>query len=316
VTDGIQSRRRRTDRARRSVAAVPFEAAAPSCRRAPGTSFESESPRSEPCTVVLRIYDVTGAEVVCGLNSLCRAIGTGAFHCGVEVYGLEWSFGFTDEGGSGVFSCDPGECGDHAYREAVAMGRTPLQEQDVLLLLSTLAQDWQGEDYDILKQNCCHFSDALCRRLGVGPIPGWITNLAGAGAQVEAGVLHAVSGVRSAAVIAAAKAMEIEQELALKKAVADGASHLMELDQRYAISESASEIACNAGDMVRAAAGAVEQVNDVTSTVVHKVTEAAIHRSANLAFGVASQVARSSPPIDSLSYMCLGGRKPGRKIRQ
>ncbi|CAE7347939.1 unnamed protein product, partial [Symbiodinium necroappetens] len=200
---------------------------------------------------------------------------------------------------------------------------------DVILLLSALAQDWQGEDYDILHRNCCHFSDMLCRRLGVGPIPDWITNLAGAGAQVwsdptnpaslrqETGLRHAVSGVRAAAVIAAAKAVELEHELelAIKQTVTDGATHLMELDQRYAISESASEIACNAGDMVRAAADAVEQVNDATSTVVHKVTEAAIHRSANLACDAMTQVARAAPPIDSLGYMCLGTRKPGRKIR-
>jgi len=233
----------------------------------------------------------------------------------VEVYGAEWSFGYTDDGGSGIFSCDPGECGEHTYREAVAMGATCLREEDVILLLSALAQDWQGEDYDILHRNCCHFSDTLCRRLGVGPIPDWITNLAGAGAQVETGLRHAVSGVRAAAVIAAAKAVELEHELAIKQTVTDGATHLMELDQRYAISESASEIACNAGDMVRAAADAVEQVNDATSTVVHKVTEAAIHRSANLACDVATQVARAAPPIDSLGYMCLGTRKPGRKIR-
>ncbi|CAE7260192.1 HCc2, partial [Symbiodinium pilosum] len=75
----------------------------------------------------------------------------------------------------------------------------------------------------------------------------------------ETGLRHAVLGVRSAAVIAAAKAMEIEQELAIKQTVTDGATHLIELDQRYGVSESASEIACNAGDMVRAAAGAVEQ---------------------------------------------------------
>eukprot|EP00913_Durusdinium_trenchii_P011169 g10490.t1 len=185
-----------------------------------------------------------------------------------------------------------------------------------MMLLTTLAQDWRGSDYDVLNRNCCHFSDALCRHLEVGPIPCWVTNLAGAGAKVEAGqeaqLRNAVSSVQTAAVVAAAKAMEIEEELAIKQTMTDGAHHLLErsleLDQRYAISESASELATNAGDMVRAAAGAV---NDATSTVVNKVTEAALHRSASLAYDVASQV---TPPI--FGYMCLGSRKDRqRRVR-
>eukprot|EP00438_Fugacium_kawagutii_P006346 Skav208392 [mRNA] locus=scaffold1179:78766:79548:- [translate_table: standard] len=257
---------------------------------------------------MLRIYDVMGAEVVSGLNSLCRVIGTGAFHAGVEVYGLEWSFGFSEDG-SGVFSCTPGECGGHAYREAVWMGETSLSEEDVMILLSTLAQDWKGIDYDILRRNCCHFSDAFCKSLEVGHIPGWVTNLAGAGAHVESGLRTAVSSVQAAAVIAAAKAMEIEEELAIKQTMSEGANHLLErsfeLDQKYAISESASELATNAG---RAAADAVEQVNDATSVVVNKVTEVALQRSASMAYDVVSQVT-------PLGLMCLGGRKPNRQRR-
>lgn len=300
-----RSEHRRRLRARHSSAA--FEAAR--CEQLAQTVSPSLR-KSEENTVMLRIYDVMGAEVVSGLNSLCRVIGTGAFHAGVEVYGLEWSFGFSEDG-SGVFSCTPGECGGHSYREAVCMGETPLQEEDVMVLLSTLAQDWPGSDYDILRRNCCHFSDALCRRLEVGQIPGWVTNLAGAGAKVEAGLRNAVSNVRAAAVVTAAKAMEIEEELAIKQTVSEGANHLLErsfeLDQRYAISESASELATNAG---RAAADAVEQVNDATSTVVNKVTEVALHRSASLAYDVATQV---TPPI--IGYMCLGARKQDRQRR-
>ena len=32
--------------------------------------------------------------------------GTGAFHAAIEVYRVEWSYGFTDEG-TGIFACDP-----------------------------------------------------------------------------------------------------------------------------------------------------------------------------------------------------------------
>ncbi|CAE7035144.1 DESI2 [Symbiodinium natans] len=148
ATDGPlppNSRRLKDTRARRSVAFAPFEVSSSMLRKAPTEGKSPPESRMKASVVTLRIYDVTGAEVISGLNRLCRAIGTGAFHAGVEVYGAEWSFGYTDDGGSGVFSCDPGECGDHAYREAVTMGVTCLREEDVMLHLSALAQDWQGQ---------------------------------------------------------------------------------------------------------------------------------------------------------------------------
>jgi len=48
--------------------------------------------------VVLHIYDVM-APMVEQVNQLLRPAGTGIFHAGVEVFGLEWSFGATQEDG-------------------------------------------------------------------------------------------------------------------------------------------------------------------------------------------------------------------------
>merc|ERR1712070_1000216 len=59
------------------------------------------------------------------------------------------------------------------------------------LILQQLVEDWQSKDYDILRHNCCDFSDDLCVRLGVGHIPHWVTNLADAGAAL-ADKKHAV----------------------------------------------------------------------------------------------------------------------------
>ena len=102
-----------------------------------------------------------------------------------------------------------------------------------LRLLNKLKLEWKGQQYDLLRHNCCHFAvtwnnwkrnrqkqcileatnrvgklhsfdknrkiwdestspmhfstdalpkDALCLSLGVGPVPGWVTSLAGVGA--------------------------------------------------------------------------------------------------------------------------------------
>lgn len=140
-----------------------------------------------PVPVTLHIYDIGTSGVGYGINKLLRPLGTGVFHCGVEVYGCEWSYSDTTTGvGDGVFCSRPRMCEGHTYCESVPMGRTATSEEEVLQLIEMLKADWPVYAYDVLAHNCCHFSDEFCQRLGVGSIPTWVMNLAGAGAAVAA----------------------------------------------------------------------------------------------------------------------------------
>merc|ERR1712159_705376 len=107
--------------------------------------------------VTLHIYDCSAHSAVKKANGVLKNIGTGAYHAGVEVYGREWSFGSTEEGGSGVGCCVPGKNEYYTYVKAVPLGRTVLTKHEVQLLLKRLADEWQEEDYDLLRCNCCHF---------------------------------------------------------------------------------------------------------------------------------------------------------------
>merc|ERR1719162_1094520 len=97
---------------------------------------------------------------------------------------MEWSFRGT-HWGTGVFSCPPKWCEQHTFCESVAMGRSCLRGREVERLIRVLQNNWPGLGYDILRRNCCHFGSKLCRCLGVGEVPAWITSLAGAGAAVR-----------------------------------------------------------------------------------------------------------------------------------
>jgi len=138
--------------------------------------------------VTLHIYDVgrledLGPSGVQALNRCLRPLGTGAFHCGVEVFGQEWSFR-SDSRGTGVDACRPKRCEDHTYSDSMHMGHTPLSKPEVLELIFVLEKEWPGISYDSLRRNCCHFCDTLCVQLGVGHLPPWITNLANVGAAL------------------------------------------------------------------------------------------------------------------------------------
>jgi hypothetical protein len=193
-----------------------------------------------PTPVTLHIYDVGDQQAVSQVNKFLKPVGTGAFHGAVEVYGKEWSYGFTDEG-TGVFDCPPKGCLAHTYRESVPMGQTQLSAEEVEALLDELAVKWPGSEYDLLRRNCCTFSDELCSQLGVGNIPRWVTNLAGAGATLQDGFHTVHSTAQSAAIIAAAKANEIDSKYQIRSTteakVKDIAKLSADLDAKYGISD-------------------------------------------------------------------------------
>lgn len=167
------------------------------CRGARGRrGRHSKGSKREPTPVILHIYDMGDDEVARSVNEVFRPVGLGAFHGAVEVYGREWSFGHTEEG-SGVFSCEPQGCPEHTYRESIPMGETLLSRREVRDLLKQL--EWPGLEYDLLRQNCCHWCDEFCKRLGVGPIPAWVNQLAGEVASLDDGIKKIDDGVRKAA---------------------------------------------------------------------------------------------------------------------
>lgn len=145
-----------------------------------------------PVPVNLHIYDIGTSRQIQFVNALLRHLHTGAFHCGVEVYGCEWSYSDVAYApgecpvGTGIFSCQPKHCEGHSYCESIPMGSTSMSEVEVGALLGLLRAEWPVYAYNTLRKNCCHFSDEMCHRLGVGSIPSWVMNLAGAGAAVVA----------------------------------------------------------------------------------------------------------------------------------
>lgn len=156
-----------------------------------GNLEDAPAVEGNSAVVVLHVYDIGtsgGGQV---LNTLLRPLGTGAFHCGVEVYGWEWSYSFAVRGrdiiqGTGIFCCRPRDCGGHTYSQSVIMGQSPMSEDDVVELIRRLEEEWAVQDYDLLTHNCCHFANNLCIKLGVGAIPEWVLNLPRVGAALAA----------------------------------------------------------------------------------------------------------------------------------
>eukprot|EP00928_Gymnodinium_smaydae_P087560 TRINITY_DN71813_c0_g1_i2.p1 TRINITY_DN71813_c0_g1~~TRINITY_DN71813_c0_g1_i2.p1 ORF type:complete len:220 (-),score=36.64 TRINITY_DN71813_c0_g1_i2:38-634(-) len=140
--------------------------------------------------VVLHVYDL--GPLAGSVNPALRALGTGAFHVGLEIYGVEYSFSVFVENDSRVRRCSgitysiPRRNADFVYRESVELGRSVMSQLEVLDLIGCMAAVWRSEKYDVLTRNCCHFCTALSLELGVDAPPFWVSNLASTGAAIFA----------------------------------------------------------------------------------------------------------------------------------
>ena len=77
--------------------------------------------------------------------------GCGAFHVGVECFGVEWSYGYSDadasgaeegSGTSGLFPSPPKCCAPHTYRETHYLGDTVLSADE--FECCELSNGWLG----------------------------------------------------------------------------------------------------------------------------------------------------------------------------
>uniref|UniRef100_A0A7S2I796 PPPDE domain-containing protein n=1 Tax=Zooxanthella nutricula TaxID=1333877 RepID=A0A7S2I796_9DINO len=129
--------------------------------------------------VALSVYELNGARA---LNAVTERVGLGgAYHVGIEVYWLEWSYGWSFRG-TGVHVVPVGQSKIGKFKERISLGKTPLPPHEVFAVLAQLRRQWAGQDYHYLRQNCGHFCAELAMRLRVpGEIPGWVTSLAETG---------------------------------------------------------------------------------------------------------------------------------------
>eukprot|EP00929_Paragymnodinium_shiwhaense_P086649 TRINITY_DN47122_c0_g1_i1.p1 TRINITY_DN47122_c0_g1~~TRINITY_DN47122_c0_g1_i1.p1 ORF type:complete len:490 (-),score=104.84 TRINITY_DN47122_c0_g1_i1:210-1679(-) len=144
--------------------------------------------------VALSVYQLPGSS---SLNTLTEAAGFGgAYHVGVEVYWLEWAYGYSHVG-TGVVPCHIGTSSLGHFKERVPLGRTQLSPEEVLRLLAELRRTWRGADYDLLQRNCAHFAVELVLQLGVTEAPRWVYKLSQVGDQIVRAL--GVKGARAAA---------------------------------------------------------------------------------------------------------------------
>lgn len=115
--------------------------------------------------------------------------------------GIEYAYGANDiSGATGVFCHEPRKAPGFQYRTFIDLGERTAYSRvqtvegkstyafvDGRKILHAMAKDYMGQDYDLLRKNCCTFAIEACMRLGIksDEIPTWFRNLAETGRNVQ-----------------------------------------------------------------------------------------------------------------------------------
>lgn len=116
-----------------------------------------------PIDVVLNVYDLIDQTPLC----------CGFFHTGVEILGVEYSFGQ----GGGIYECTPKSAPDGRFRESIHMG-TIESTRISTAALDRIRPDFPGDSYNVIFKNCNDFSTALIKASMNKNVPGYINRLA------------------------------------------------------------------------------------------------------------------------------------------
>lgn len=112
--------------------------------------------------VWVHVYDL-GVVTKYFLNSW-MPFSQGAYHVGIEVFGMEWCFHATpyvdpEYDFSGVHFHLPKQHPVHYFRESVFLGRSPLPRAEVRKLFLELPNRWRSSRYHYLHCNCVDFAE-------------------------------------------------------------------------------------------------------------------------------------------------------------
>jgi len=114
-------------------------------------------------------------------NDQMQVPGFGIYHSGVQVYGAEYTFAGGESGTStGVYSQAPRFTPTNypwKFKESIEVGETTLTKNEIKDLITVLKIEFTQNSYHLVNRNCNHFSEALCKSLGVS-YPNWINRAA------------------------------------------------------------------------------------------------------------------------------------------
>ncbi|KZF18815.1 UPF0326 protein hag1 [Xylona heveae TC161] len=117
------------------------------------------------------------------LSSILWTIGGSLLHSGVVIGDKEYAYGGHDRPGmSGVYWTKPRmEPPGGTFRCEILHGFTIRPDSEIDSIVKEASQKFQGTSYNLLTNNCNHFTSYLCQQLTSRPAPAWLNRAASIG---------------------------------------------------------------------------------------------------------------------------------------
>ncbi|KAL8936182.1 MAG: hypothetical protein Q9216_005066 [Gyalolechia sp. 2 TL-2023] len=148
-----------------------------SLRRSFGSHRSSSS--IQKSEVYINVYDLLPPGKV---SSTLWFLGSSLLHTGVVINSLnrEYAFGgHTHPHVSGVYSTAPGqEPPGGTFRCSLLQGFTLRAPYEIDAVIKEVSRAFPGTSYNLLTNNCNHFSSFLCEKLTGRPAPTWMNRAA------------------------------------------------------------------------------------------------------------------------------------------
>ncbi|KAI9840077.1 MAG: hypothetical protein M1819_000270 [Sarea resinae] len=130
--------------------------------------------------ILINVYDLLPPGK---LSSILWAIGGSLLHSGVVIGDREYAYGGHDRKGmSGVYWTRPHmEPPGGTFRCEILHGFTIRPAEEIEEIIRNVSQKFQGTSYNLLSNNCNHFTSYLCEQLTSRPAPSWLNRAASIG---------------------------------------------------------------------------------------------------------------------------------------
>ena len=150
----------------------------PHAPRTSSSSARSSSTRVHRTEIIINVYDLLPPSKV---SSLLWPLGLSLLHTGIVLDDREYSYGATpDDANSppdqtGVFWTRPRlEPPGATFRCSILQGITFLSKAEIDALVRDVSARFPGPAYNLLNNNCNHFTSHMCRALTQREAPAWI----------------------------------------------------------------------------------------------------------------------------------------------
>ncbi|KAK5123053.1 hypothetical protein LTR85_003249 [Meristemomyces frigidus] len=159
---------------------MPSASTRPKRSRTSSSTSQSGSQALQKTDITINVYDLLPPG---RLSSVLWTVGGSLLHSGVVIRGREYAYGGHNRRGiTGVYWTKPKfEPPGGTWRCNILQGFTFRSEKEIEAIVKEVSDQFLGERYNLLTNNCNHFTSALCERLTGKVAPAWMNRAASIG---------------------------------------------------------------------------------------------------------------------------------------